>query len=167
MAHWLIYICPLNRILDYIAGILVAIIYKKAITNSKISSKLNKRSTVFIYFILLFLTYLTAHKVAIEYVYNIWFYPIVIITILYFSLSNSFLIRCFNNKQIYKTSKYVMYFFMIHQLCIRYLTIFYKILSLDIFIKVLFCLFVCTFFSFILKTIFQRKRNKYQKVRIR
>lgn len=123
-SHWFIYIFPLYRSIAFLQGITLSVVYREIKTKSIIKKlDLNQYTIIEICSILIFiLLYLFASQVELAYVYDVYFILIIMVIILIMSLSKGRVAKVMNNKKLAGFASNVMYFFMLHQICIRYVS---------------------------------------------
>lgn len=124
-AHWFVYIFPLYRGLDYLQGLLLAKLYivHKNYSNFK---RLSVSQWTLIEILCLscyLLLYLLATRIDISFIYDIYFLPVTMILIFVFAISKGKFSQYLDNSSLASFAKDIMYFFMLHQFCIRYISV--------------------------------------------
>lgn len=127
-SHWIIYICPITRSLDFISGGSIALLLKRF----KIQKHLYYMllfSGIFVSILLLFWT--TQHIVGSEFLVVIWSLPVYAIIIGLFGIEVEKIdILFFQNKIVLYLGRISLELFLIHQLVIRYVRVFANKLQL-------------------------------------
>lgn len=128
--HYLVYIFPLFRVLDFILGIILKLLLKnievKNISNTWFSI-LEICSIIILSIQIIFFK-----QVPDVITYVIYSLPSVIIIIGVFCFEKGIISKLINKFKLYSLGRYVMYFFMIHQLVVIYINYLNRIFKLDI-----------------------------------
>lgn len=121
IAHWIIYICPIVRSLDFILGASVSYIKKVQLFSKNITRWILLFATID----MIFVGYCSLNRNSEWFSVFLWTIPVAVL--LYgaasFDCKEKIISVIFNNKMIVYLGKISFNFFLIHQLCIRYIHI--------------------------------------------
>lgn len=125
-SHWLFYVNPFFRALDYLSGMLLSVIM---INKIKIKSKkpnLNVKYTVIeLVSVLLFtLAYYFYPYINPVFRFGVYYMPFMLLLIYVFSLQNGYLSKILSNNVLVYLGNISFEFYMIHQLVIRIVSLF-------------------------------------------
>lgn len=127
-AHWIIYICPLTRALDFISGGGIAILIKR-LNIQKCLYYVLLFSGIIVSIVLLMIT--TKNVVGNAFLVVIWSLPVYAIIIGLFGVEHEQFCRfLFQNRYVLFLGKISLELFLIHQLVIRYVEVFARKLNL-------------------------------------
>lgn len=121
IAHWIIYICPVVRSLDFILGACVYYIKKMKI----FSENLTKWILLFVIIDMIFIGYCSLSRNSEWFSVFVWTIPVAVLLYVVASLDckEEIISILFRNKMITCLGKISFNFFLIHQLCMRYVHI--------------------------------------------
>lgn len=146
--HYLVYIFPLFRVLDFILGIILKLLLKN-IEVKNISDIWF--SILEIYSIIILSIQIIFFKQVPDVItYVIYSLPSVIIIIGVFCFEKGIISKLINKFKLYSLGRYVMYFFMIHQLVIIYINYLNRIFKLDILVLLVIELLASCLISYVI-----------------
>lgn len=120
-AHWLVYINPFFRILDYIIGCILGVIALKK--RESVTENINYSVLEVVSLISLIVAYLFYPSIGQVYRYGVYYAPLFILIIYVFSFEKGFLSKnIFNHGILVYLGTISFEFYMIHQLVIRFVT---------------------------------------------
>ena len=123
LAHWLFYILPIFRILDFIIGIIISLwfirVKQKGLIIASVRLMTYMEFTAILLLILVFYFHENVHQTL-----RFWGYyqPIMILIIGVFAFQKGYISKLLSNERLIYLGEISFSFYMIHQLVIRYAT---------------------------------------------
>ncbi|ERI94323.1 acyltransferase [Clostridiales bacterium oral taxon 876 str. F0540] len=165
--HWLFYISPFFRIIDYTIGLLLGslFIFIKDVRLKSLAFSLLEPA-VLILFIIVFVYHKNIHQ---TYRYGVYYMPIMAIIIFVFAFQRGFISKLLSTSILVALGNISFSFYMIHQLIIKYFSVTFSHLKIPLDINTMSLFIILTFLLSIFCSILSYKyfegplRNKMLK----